>query len=130
MTLHVSDHHELNHQASPGETWHHLKFDPNAGLTCGEMLSFGGPDLPGEQRFFNLPEHTWTGENLDEDLDVFGFPKLSCSFRVLDDSQGQLVAKFCDVFPDGRTRLISYGVANLCHHKSSEQPEPLVPGQR
>lgn len=24
-------------------------YDPDSGWTCGEMLSFGGPDLPGEQ---------------------------------------------------------------------------------
>jgi hypothetical protein len=44
------------------------------------MLSFGAPDLPGEQRFFNLPEHTWTSEALDGDVDLFGFPAFRCRF--------------------------------------------------
>ena len=26
-----------------------LEYDSTSGWTCGEMLSFGGPDLPGEQ---------------------------------------------------------------------------------
>ena len=28
-----------------------LEYDSTSGWTCGEMLSFGGPDLPGEQVF-------------------------------------------------------------------------------
>ena len=27
-----------------------IAFSGNAGLTCGEWLSFGAPDLPGDQR--------------------------------------------------------------------------------
>jgi predicted acyl esterase len=112
------------------ENWFRLNYDANAGLTCGEMLSFGAPDLPGEQRFFNLPEHTWTSSVLEDDLHIFGFPRFSCCFKLIGDSHGHLAAKFCDVFPDGKSRLISYGVINLNHHKSNETPEELVEGQR
>ena len=120
----------LSPEAGSDESWHRLAFDPNAGLTCGEMLSFGAPDLPGDQRFFNRPDHTWTSSILDNNLDIFGFPEFSCTFRVIDDSQGQLVAKLCDVFPDGSSRLISFGVANLNHFRSSENPEMIMPGKR
>jgi predicted acyl esterase len=49
---------------------------------------------------------------------------------VFGDSQGQLAAKLCDVFPDGQARLVSVGVINLNHFKSSQQPEELEPGAR
>ena len=42
--------------------------------------------------------------------------------------KGALIVKLCDEFPDGQTRLISFGVMNLTHYKSSEKPEQLRTG--
>ena len=39
------------------------------------------------------------------------------------------MVKLCDEFPDGQTRLISFGVMNLTHYKSHETPEQLRTGQ-
>ncbi len=38
------------------------------------------------------------------------------------------MVKLCDEFPDGQTRLLSFGVINLTHHKSDSQPEQLRTG--
>ncbi len=130
VNLYLSDHQVLSNEKPVQEKSYLLTYDSNAGLTCGEMLSFGAPDLPGEQRFFNLPEHTWTSSSLENEVDIFGFPIFSCSFKIMDDTHGQLVAKLCDVFPDGKSRLLSYGVINLNHYKSDQTPEELVCGKR
>ena len=37
--------------------------------------------------------------------------------------------KLCDEFPDGQSRLISFGVMNLTHYQSLEKPEQLRTGQ-
>ena len=42
--------------------------------------------------------------------------------------KGALIVKLCDEFPDGQTRLISFGVLNLTHYKSDEKPEQLRTG--
>ena len=42
--------------------------------------------------------------------------------------KGALIVKLCDEFPDGQTRLISFGVMNLTHYKSDEKPEQLRTG--
>ena len=91
-------------------------YDPFNGLSCGEMLSFGDPDLPGEQRFFNHPQLTWYSEApLDEPMEIVGFPLFRFeAFAVTNDTEGYLAVKLCDVFPDGSSRLISLGVQNLC----------------
>ena len=120
----------LSENQQAAEKSYRLTYDSNAGLTCGEMLSFGAPDLPGEQRFFNKPEHTWTSSVIEDDVDIFGFPTMTCNFRVLDGCHGHLVAKMCDLFPDGRSRFICYGVINLNHYKSNQKPEELTEGQR
>jgi hypothetical protein len=40
-----------------------------------------------------------------------------------------LVARLCDVRPDGASSRISYGILNLCHCDSHAAPEALVPGR-
>ena len=105
-----------------------IEYDPNSGWTSGEMLSFGGPDLPAEQSYFNSPRTTWKSQRLQRDLDLFGFPEFNCQFQIHNDTQGALIVKLCDEFPDGQTRLISFGVMNLTHYKSHEKPEQLRTG--
>ncbi|MBS3979261.1 MAG: peptidase S15, partial [Rhodobacteraceae bacterium] len=39
-----------------------------------------------------------------------------------------LVARLCDVAPDGSSVRIAHGILNLCHRHGSEAPEPMVPG--
>lgn len=41
-----------------------IDYDANAGWTCGEMLSFGGPDLPGEQVNLNYLVQKFTTRRL------------------------------------------------------------------
>ena len=111
----------------------HLLYDSNAGLTSGELLSFGAPDLPGDQKLFNNPNHTWIsnvfGQPCSEILDIFGFPKFECEFRIDADTEAMLSIKFCDVFPSGTQRLISNGVLNLNHIVSNEDPKNLEKGK-
>jgi hypothetical protein len=41
-----------------------------------------------------------------------------------------LAVRLSDVAPSGASTLVSYGLLNLSHRDSHEQPRPLVPGQR
>ena len=103
-----------------------LSHDSNAGLTSGELLSFGAPDLPGEQSFFNNPKHTWIFPNeLDKPMEIFGFCKFVFEFSLHSDTQGMLAIKMCDIFPNGKSRLITNGVMNLSQIQSNEKPETL-----
>ena len=132
LELFLNDNNLLT-KSTPLETdlQHSIFYDPYNGLTCGEMLSSGDPDLPGEQRFFNHPHMTWTmNEKLTESMDIYGFPEFSCQFEMVNDTEGQLTAKLCDLFPDGSSRLLTVGNLNLCHHKSHENPESLVIGKK
>ena len=102
-----------------------LTYDSNAGLTCG-VRGLGGPDYPGEQKFFNNLLHTWIlNQPLKEAVDIFGFAVFRCEFRLHDDTEAMLAVKLCDVFPDGSTRLITSGVLNLTHKDSHENPTQL-----
>jgi hypothetical protein len=47
---------------------------------------------------------------------------------VADRPNAVLIARLCDVAPDGASLRISYGVLNLTHRNSHEYPEPLPVG--
>jgi len=42
---------------------------------------------------------------------------------------GFVVARLCDVGPDGSSVRIAHGMRNLCHRASMEHPSPMVPGE-
>ena len=42
---------------------------------------------------------------------------------------GFVVARLCDVGPDGSSVRIAHGMRNLCHRDSMAEPAPMVPGQ-
>jgi hypothetical protein len=49
---------------------------------------------------------------------------------AIDRKQGFVVARVCDVAPDGSSSRVSYGVLNLSHRNSHEKPEAMAPGKR
>ncbi len=65
---------------------------------------------------------------LDKPLELLGRARLKLSFTV-DRPVAQLIARLCDVAPDGISQRITYRALNLTHCKSHETPEALVPGQ-
>ena len=89
-------------------------FKSSSGAWCGEWFGISAPDAPGDQQFEDALSLTWTSEVLSCDLPMLGFPEFTCTIRVKA-TRAQLTARLCDVFPDGRSTLISYGVLNLTH---------------
>ena len=47
---------------------------------------------------------------------------------AIDAPQGNLIARLCDVHPDGSSHRITLGVLNLSHRNGSEHPSPMTPG--
>lgn len=65
---------------------------------------------------------------LEEPLELLGRPCLKFAFSV-DKPTAQLVARLCDVSPEGISQRITYRPLNLTHFKSHEEPEVLEPGR-
>ena len=70
----------------------------------------------------------FTSDVLDKPVEVTGhlFAKIFISSSAADTD---LSVRVCDVYPDGRSMLISEGIQRLRYRKSREKPEPLTPGQ-
>ena len=99
------------------------------GKDAGAWCPYGvAGDFPIDQRQEDGLSLTFDTEPLNDPLEILGNPSLQVSVTS-DKPQAMLVARMCDVWPDGRSTLISRGVLNLSHRESHEYPTSLVPGQ-
>ena len=65
----------------------------------------------------------------DASIEILGAPDITLDLSV-DRPQANLIARLCDVHPDGASLRITYGVLNLAHREGYETPTPLEPGRR
>ncbi|MGB3176737.1 MAG: CocE/NonD family hydrolase [Albidovulum sp.] len=117
-------------EQAPHEGACHLSTPAQVGLASGVFCAGMRVDneLPGDQSgddalsvCFDLP--------IDAPLELLGRAVLNIAFTS-DAPVAQIVARLCDVSPDGVSQRISYRPLNLTHHSSHETPQALVPGHR
>jgi len=94
------------------------------GAWCGHGLN---PDAPNDQREEDGCSVVFQTAPLEEDLEILGAPVLNLRVAA-DQADGFVVARLCDVAPDGTSTRISFGVLNLSHRESHENPKSLEPG--
>lgn len=99
------------------------------GLCAGAWCGFGlEGDLPGDQRADDELALVLDSEPLAQDLEMLGAARLRARVTV-DRPVAFLVARLCDVAPDGASERVSYGLANLTHRRDHAHPEALEPGR-
>jgi predicted acyl esterase len=100
------------------------------GRHAGQWCPYGvAGDFPTDQRPEDALAFVFDSEPLDEPLELLGYPQLSITLSV-DRPQALLTARLCDVWPDGRSTLITRGLLNLTHRDSHEHPQLLEPDRR
>ena len=103
--------------------------DQTVGIDAGAWCAYGAPaDLPPDQRRDDALSLSLDSGALTERIELFGAPELTLSVAA-DRPQGFVVARLCDIAPDGRSTLITRGVLNLCHRDGHDRPRPLTPGE-
>jgi hypothetical protein len=99
------------------------------GITWGEWCPYGfHGELPVDQRPDDGRSLCFDGAPLGEPLALFGAPVLTARLAI-DRPAGLIIARLCDVAPDGSSRLMSYGVLNLTHRAGHDRTAPMIPGQ-
>ena len=88
-----------------------------------------GPEGPTDQREDDAGSLVFDTEPLLEPLPIVGAATAKITV-VSDEPVAQLAVRLCDVWPDGASTRITYGVLNLCHRDSHEQPTALEVGKR
>jgi putative CocE/NonD family hydrolase len=99
------------------------------GGECGAWCSYGTPgEAPGDQRTDDARALCFEGDPVAERVEILGFPELALRVSA-DRPVAQIVARLCDVAPDGTSRLVSRGMLNLTHRDGHVDPRPLEPGR-
>lgn len=99
------------------------------GQCCGEYFpyDFGPGELPDDQQADDALSLCFDGAPLSAPFDLVGAPSLS--LRLSSDAPvGQIVARLCDVAPDGASTLITFALLNLQFRDGFETAQPLTPG--
>ncbi len=100
------------------------------GLDSGVWCPYGQPaELPLDQQEEDERALCFTSAPLSEPIDILGFPEITLNLAV-DRPQALLALRLCDVAPNGESTLVSWGLLNLTHRDSHENPELLRPGQQ
>ena len=100
------------------------------GLHSGEWGNFGSRgEFPPDQRAADGDCLAFTSAPVPEPVTFLGNPEIDLELAA--DQPAALVAvRLCDVAPDGASVLVTWGLLNLSHRDSHEQPAPLQPGAR
>ena len=105
----------------------------SCGLGSGEYMPWymSGPSsqLPLDQRGDDARSVTFDGEALPAPLDILGTPYAELDLTPAA-SSGLVAVRLCDVWPDGASTLISYGLLNLAQREGKDVPRPMIPGTR
>ena len=97
------------------------------GLATPEWVPFAAATYPQEQSADDAGSLVFDTEPLSAPLDLLGAPILRLRIAA-DRPVAKLCARLCEVTPDGRSWLVTYGVLNLTHRDSHAEPTPLAPG--
>ena len=96
----------------------------------GEWVPFGrGRDQADDQQEDDARSLTFETPPLDAPIEILGAPVVTLDVAS-DRPIANLVVRLCDVHPSGESLRVSYGVLNLTHRESHEQPALLAPGER
>jgi putative CocE/NonD family hydrolase len=99
------------------------------GVCSGSWCSWSlQPDDPCDQREDDAKSLCLDTSPLPDRTEILGAPVLELEIAS-DRPQANLIARLCDVHPDGVSTRVTWGVLNLTHRESHATPSPLTPGQ-
>lgn len=99
------------------------------GMAAGEYFPTGDHgEMPGDQAAEDALSVCFDGPVLDRGLVLAGEPLLRLRLASTQ-ARAQIVARLCDVAPDGSSLRISHGMLNLCHRDDPAAPRLLTPGE-
>lgn len=102
----------------------------SVGLFAGKWASYSeSTDLPWDQRSEDGGALVFDTETLTDDLEILGAASVELALTV-DQPIAQVAVRLSDIAPDDRTTRVTFGILNLTHRESHEDPSPLEPGKR
>ncbi len=113
-----------------GEARLEIQSPQPTGVTGGSWCAMGSEgEMPIDQRPDDGRSLVFDGEPLAAPLEILGAPELHLAFDC-NRPVAHVAVRLNEIFPDGTSARVSYGVLNLTHRDSHEAPAPLRPGRR
>jgi putative CocE/NonD family hydrolase len=101
----------------------------SVGQFAGKWASYNAPpDLPYDQREEDGGSLVFDTDALTDTCEVLGAPVLDLEVSA-DRPIAMVAARLSDVAPDGAATRVTYGLLNLTHRDSHDDPRPLEPGR-
>ncbi|MFP3860746.1 MAG: CocE/NonD family hydrolase [Bacteroidales bacterium] len=102
----------------------------SVGLFAGKWCSYAeGTDLPSDQREEDGGSLVFDTPPLKEDVEILGSPKLELELTA-NKPIATVAARISDVAPNGRATRVTYGLLNLTHRESNENPKEIAEGKK
>ncbi|MFP4046866.1 MAG: CocE/NonD family hydrolase [Bacteroidales bacterium] len=102
----------------------------SVGLFAGKWCSYAeGTDLPSDQREEDGGSLVFDTPPLKEDVEILGSPKLELELSA-NKPIATVAARISDVAPNGRATRVTYGLLNLTHRESNENPKEITEGKK
>ncbi|PMR67382.1 CocE/NonD family hydrolase [Halomonas heilongjiangensis] len=102
----------------------------SVGLFAGKWCSYNAPpDLPHDQRDEDGGSLIFQTPRLEAPLEICGQPLVELELAA-DQPVAMVALRLSDIAEDDKATRVSYGLLNLTHRDSDEDPEPLEPGRR
>lgn len=102
----------------------------SVGQFAGKWCSYNAPpDLPYDQREEDGGSLVFETDALPEQCEILGAPVVRLEVSV-DRPVAMIAARLSDVAQDGVATRVTYGLLNLTHRDSHDEPTMLEPGRR
>jgi putative CocE/NonD family hydrolase len=112
-----------------GDRFVHVRSPQHTGVDSGRFVPYGhAADLAPDQREEDGRSVCFDSAPLPEPVEVLGRPSLRLRVRC-DGRRGQMVARLCDVTPDGSSTLVTRGVLNLRARNGRDRVVDWTPGE-
>src|SRR5262249_6149375 len=99
------------------------------GTCSGYWVPFGAGGQAADQREDDVRSLTLETAPLDAPIEMLAAAIVTLDLAS-DRPVANLIVRLCDVHPSGASLRVSYGVLNLTHRDSHEEPSALVAGER
>lgn len=123
QTLFLAPGGSLRRSADREEQGENYRADPTVGTAAGLWDPMAlGVGLPLDQTEDDLKSLAFTSEPMPEDVEITGAPEAVIHAAITSGEDANLVAKLCDVDPEGGSALITSGWLKASHRESSAHP--------